>query len=169
MSSYFPFTCWSRITAFVYANPGSNGCVSGSVLFPPPLFFCIWGRREMLRSLCGSPTQRLRRLFGRLASSFMNIHPGIICLSGRRRRLLTSAGWCELPHNHDLTFSYGATVAVELTALLSRALRCPYTTTEGPGSTQQMRNLLRFSPFLFSGHFSSTPDAADCHEFMYGH
>lgn len=108
----------------------------------PLLFFCIWGRREILLSLCGSPTQRLRRLFGRLASSFMNIHPGIICLSGRRRRLLASVGWCELPHNHNLTFSYGAAVAVELTVLLSRALRCPYTTTEGPGSTQQMRNLL---------------------------
>lgn len=32
-----------------YANPGLNGCVSGSVLFPRRYFiylFCIWGGRE---------------------------------------------------------------------------------------------------------------------------
>lgn len=131
----------------------------------PPLFFWIWGRGETLLSLCGSPVQRLRRLFGGLASSFMNIGPGIICLSGRRRGRLTSVGWRELPRNHDLTFPYGATVQPELTVLL----RCPYATAEGPGSTQQMINLFWFfPPFSFSGDFSSTLDAADCHEFMYG-
>lgn len=90
--------------------------------FPAIIFFfilCIRGRREFFPSLCASHIQRLRQHFGRLASSFMNIHPGIICLSGRRRRLLTSVGWCELPHNHSLTFSYGATVEVKLTLLLS--------------------------------------------------
>lgn len=70
-----------------YANPGLNGCVSASVLFPRRYYYffcvCIWGRREIPLSLRGSPIQRL---FGRLASSFVNIHPGIICLSGGRLR-----------------------------------------------------------------------------------
>lgn len=83
-----------------YANPALIGCVSGSVLFSRRAFFFVSGVEE------GSFSPSVAHLSTGCDSSFMNIHPGIICL-------LTSVGWCELPHNHDLTFSYGATVAVE--------------------------------------------------------
>lgn len=91
-----------------YANPGLNACVPGSVLFPRryiflPVFLVLWVDEH------ASPASLLRIFRGSggvsVGSRFLTAHPGIICPSSGRRRLITSVDFCELPHNHDLTFA----------------------------------------------------------------